>query len=251
MNLYPVIPYLTATIGLLLGAGFTFWRFWHLHKRLSSQLKQQRISNKELNDKHQSVKDQLHNLLKAHDRLNNTYNKLYADLDESRKLLQHAYTTHNQYLDRITKQQGVIQNLQSQHNSIQKQQIIQSNPAQNDLKLITMNHFSEAVKKQARQKAKKRLSGKDNLKKVKGISSSIENTLNHAGINTWSKLAQMDVEELKQLILQEGRKTSSLYDPTTWPKQAALAAKGRWKELRVWQKRREELQVLNEMVKQE
>ena len=59
----------------------------------------------------------------------------------------------------------------------------------------------------------------------------------------------MDVEELRRLIELEGRQTSTLYDPSTWPEQAALAAKGNWQELRVWQKRKEELQVLNELVK--
>ena len=70
----------------------------------------------------------------------------------------------------------------------------------------------------------------NDLKAIEGIGPKIEGLLNDAGINTWRELANTAVNKL-QSILDDAGDRFSLADPGTWPKQAELAADGRWKEL--------------------
>ncbi len=70
----------------------------------------------------------------------------------------------------------------------------------------------------------------DDLKAVEGIGPKIEGLFNNAGIKTWKALSETNVDKLKQILADAGARYS-LADPTTWPKQAALAAAGKWKEL--------------------
>ena len=73
----------------------------------------------------------------------------------------------------------------------------------------------------------------DDLKKIEGIGPKIASLLNDAGILTFQQLAGSDVETLRA-ILDAPR--FRLADPTTWPQQAALAARGAWDELAALQK---------------
>jgi len=71
----------------------------------------------------------------------------------------------------------------------------------------------------------------DDLKKIEGIGPKIAELLNNAGIHSWAQLAKCPVEDLKK-ILQDAGPRYQMHDPTTWPKQAALAAAGKWDELK-------------------
>jgi len=70
----------------------------------------------------------------------------------------------------------------------------------------------------------------DNLKKVEGIGPKIAGILNDAGIYTFANLSQTPVERLKGILAEAGNRYK-MHDPTSWPKQAALAAAGDWDEL--------------------
>ena len=72
---------------------------------------------------------------------------------------------------------------------------------------------------------------KDDLKKIEGIGPKIEQLMNAAGIQTFRQLAQAPMEKLKQ-ILDEAGPRYKLADPGSWAKQAALAAQGKWDELK-------------------
>ena len=75
---------------------------------------------------------------------------------------------------------------------------------------------------------------KDDLKKIEGVGPKIEALLNDAGINTWRKLSETKKQEI-QKILDAAGKRYSIHDPSTWPKQAKMAADGKWDELKKWQ----------------
>lgn len=75
---------------------------------------------------------------------------------------------------------------------------------------------------------------KDDLKAVEGIGPKIEGLLHNAGINTWEALSGTDVGKLQD-ILDKAGKRYALADPGTWPKQAKLAAEGKWDELEEYQ----------------
>lgn len=71
----------------------------------------------------------------------------------------------------------------------------------------------------------------DDLKKVEGIGPKIEETLNAAGINTFAELAKTEVAKISEIIAE----VRGNHVPDTWPKQAEMAAEGKWDELKKWQ----------------
>lgn len=76
---------------------------------------------------------------------------------------------------------------------------------------------------------------KDDLTKVEGIGKKIEVLLNKSGIISYKQLSKSTVKKLKQILEEAGSKFS-MHNPGTWPKQAKLAADGKWDELAALQK---------------
>jgi small subunit ribosomal protein S2 len=50
-------------------------------------------------------------------------------------------------------------------------------------------------------------------------------------------LAATDVERIKEILEEASPNLLRLANPTTWPKQARLAAAGKWEALEKWQGR--------------
>ncbi len=91
------------------------------------------------------------------------------------------------------------------------------------------------AKKAAPKKTKKAVAKKkDDLKKVEGIGPAIEKLLNKAGIKTYGNLSSASAKKIKD-ILAKGGSRYQMHDPKTWPKQAKLAADGKWEKLKTWQ----------------
>lgn len=93
----------------------------------------------------------------------------------------------------------------------------------------------EAPVKEEKKPAKKAKVKKEDLKKIEGIGPKIAGLLEEAGINSWQKLSEASVEQIKEILVAAGSRYKA-FDPTTWPKQAAMAAQGNWDELKKWQK---------------
>ncbi len=74
----------------------------------------------------------------------------------------------------------------------------------------------------------------EDLKIVEGIGPKIEGLLKDAGIKNWSDMAAANVETL-QGVLDAAGDRYRLADPSTWAKQANLAAAGKWDELKTYQ----------------
>ena len=74
------------------------------------------------------------------------------------------------------------------------------------------------------------ISAKDDLKKIEGIGPKIEGLLNDDGIMTWRQLSQTPISRLKEILDAAGSRYR-IHDPGTWPKQAGMAADGKWEEL--------------------
>jgi large subunit ribosomal protein L27 len=87
----------------------------------------------------------------------------------------------------------------------------------------------EVTEKPATKKAIK-ATGKDDLKKIEGIGPKIATLLNEAGINTFAELASTGPVKISEILLAAGSRYK-MHDPATWPRQAALAAAGKWDEL--------------------
>ncbi|WP_291962299.1 50S ribosomal protein L21 [Maribacter sp.] len=80
-------------------------------------------------------------------------------------------------------------------------------------------------------KAKKASAKGDDLKKIEGIGPKIAETLNNAGISTFAELAKTDAAKISEIIAD----VRGNHVTDTWPKQAELAADGKWDELQKWQ----------------
>ena len=69
---------------------------------------------------------------------------------------------------------------------------------------------------------------------VEGVGPKIAELIVAGGITTWAELAATDVSKLKEILTEAGSRYK-MHDPTTWPKQAGLAAEGKWDELKEYQ----------------
>lgn len=74
----------------------------------------------------------------------------------------------------------------------------------------------------------------DDLKKIEGIGPKIAGLLNAAGIITFNDLSKAKKTSLKAVLADAGNRYK-MHDPTSWPKQAKLAAKGEWDKLKTLQ----------------
>ena len=77
----------------------------------------------------------------------------------------------------------------------------------------------------------------DDLKRIEGIGPVISGVLQKAGIKTFAQLADTKAEGIKEILEKADPKLLRLADPTTWPKQARLAAAGKWDALEKLQDR--------------
>lgn len=90
------------------------------------------------------------------------------------------------------------------------------------------------AKPAAKKAAKPKKAVKDNLKKIEGIGPKISQVLTAAGVATFKELAATKPARIREILIAENPKYR-MYDPTTWPEQADLAAKGEWEKLQVLQ----------------
>ncbi len=85
-------------------------------------------------------------------------------------------------------------------------------------------------KDEPKVKAAKVAATPDDLTKLEGIGPKIAEIINQSGITTYAELAKSTAAHLQDLLNAAGSRYK-MHDPTTWPKQAALAAKGDWTKL--------------------
>jgi predicted flap endonuclease-1-like 5' DNA nuclease len=75
---------------------------------------------------------------------------------------------------------------------------------------------------------------KDDLTKVEGIGKKIEALLYKNKVYSYKQLSKVTITSLKA-ILESGGNKFSMHNPGTWPKQAKLAAEGKWEDLALLQ----------------
>lgn len=81
---------------------------------------------------------------------------------------------------------------------------------------------------------KKDVAAADDLTKIEGVGPKIAELLVAAGLNSFAAVAASTPEKIAQILAEGGSQFAS-HNPTTWTKQAQLAADGKWDELKVWQ----------------
>ncbi len=74
----------------------------------------------------------------------------------------------------------------------------------------------------------------DDLTKIEGVGPAISKLLVAQGIISFADLAGKSADDVKKILADAGG-NFSMHDPTTWAKQAQMAADGKWDELKKWQ----------------
>jgi len=73
----------------------------------------------------------------------------------------------------------------------------------------------------------------DDLTLIEGIGPKINSILQAAGVNTFAQLAALEPQQIMAILTAGGIR---LADATTWPEQAAMAARGEMERLHLFQK---------------
>ena len=73
----------------------------------------------------------------------------------------------------------------------------------------------------------------DDLTAIEGIGPKISGLMKESGVSTFAAMADTSVERLQEIL--QTADFRALADPTTWPEQAKLAAKGDWEGLQTLQ----------------
>lgn len=94
---------------------------------------------------------------------------------------------------------------------------------------------AEAPKVEKAPKAKKAAKTEtDDLTKIEGIGPKAAEAIAKAGFETYAKLAKAKADNIKEILTEASSRMAHL-DPTSWAKQAKMAADGKWDELKEWQ----------------
>lgn len=74
----------------------------------------------------------------------------------------------------------------------------------------------------------------DDLTKIEGIGPKAAEAIVNSGIVSFADLAKAKSDKIKEILTEASSRMAHL-DPTSWPKQAKMAADGKWDELKEWQ----------------
>ncbi|MGJ8745468.1 50S ribosomal protein L21 [Polaribacter sp.] len=94
----------------------------------------------------------------------------------------------------------------------------------------------EEAKAPKAKAAPKKSAKADDLKKIEGAGPKAAEALVNAGLDTFAKVANTDAAKLSEILTEASSRLSHIVT-VTWPKQAGLAAEGKWDELKELQDR--------------
>lgn len=88
--------------------------------------------------------------------------------------------------------------------------------------------------KKEKKAAKPKATKADDLTKIEGIGPKAAEALTKAKLGSYADLAKAKPDAIKEILTEASSRMAHL-DPTTWPKQAKMAADDKWDELKEWQ----------------
>jgi predicted flap endonuclease-1-like 5' DNA nuclease len=89
---------------------------------------------------------------------------------------------------------------------------------------------AKAAPAKATKEVKAATTAADDITKIEGIGAKIAELLAAENINTFALLSKATAKKLKSILDAAGSKFQ-MHNPASWPKQAKLAAAGKWDEL--------------------
>lgn len=91
-----------------------------------------------------------------------------------------------------------------------------------------------AATPEAKAPAKKVSTKGDDLTKIEGVGPKVKEVLTEAGLGTFADVAKTEATKIGEILIAANSRYK-MFDPTSWPEQAQLAADGKWDELKTLQ----------------
>ncbi len=113
-------------------------------------------------------------------------------------------------------------------------QLAEDDDSEAKIGTLAVEDEDEAIEEAAPKAAKAKTAEVDDLTKIEGIGPKAAEALVNAGIATFEAVSKAEPDNLKEILTEASPRLAHL-DPTSWPKQAKMAAEGNWDELKVWQ----------------
>lgn len=171
-----------------------------------------------------ALKNQISDLTTQNGTLTTNVNSLTADATDMRVQLTQKDAEIERLNEQLRKVKGDLMMAESERNALREQ-----------LANAGTTDASSKVVKAAAVAATILFAGNkfktDDLKIVEGIGPKIADLLIKEGITTWKQLSETDPERIKGILVAAGP-NFQIHDPGTWPRQAGLAAEGKWDELK-------------------
>ena len=101
-------------------------------------------------------------------------------------------------------------------------------------KKAAVDKAAEGVVAEEPAKKEKAAAEPVDLTLIEGIGPKTAEALVNAGLGTYEALSGIDPERIREILTEASSRLAHL-DPGTWPKQAKMAAEGKWEELKEWQ----------------
>lgn len=118
---------------------------------------------------------------------------------------------------------------------VKAEPVVEEAPATEETVAVAKEDVKEeAEKKEAAPKKAAKASKADDLTKIEGAGPKAAEALTNAGLDTFAKIAKADAEKMKEILTEASSRLAHL-DTASWPKQAKMAADGKWDELKAWQ----------------
>ena len=103
-----------------------------------------------------------------------------------------------------------------------------------DVDAVKENVDKEEKKVSPKKETKAKTEKGDDLTKIEGAGPKAAEALVNAGLDTFEKVSKAKADAIKEILTEASSRMAHL-DPTSWPKQAKMAAAGKWDELKEWQ----------------
>ena len=133
-------------------------------------------------------------------------------------------------VEEVTKKEPVAEEKSAPVKEAKKEEPVAKKEVEAEVKEVE----AEAEVKEKPEAKKVEAAEAEDLTKIEGIGPKAAEALTNNGIATYAALAKADPEKVKEILTEASSRMAHL-DPTTWPKQAKMAADGKWDELKEWQ----------------
>jgi predicted flap endonuclease-1-like 5' DNA nuclease len=175
-------------------------------------------------------KNRFEDLLEEHNNLKVEFAKLTEERDE-------WISKHDQVASDLSISESNVMRLKLESKELKaSRNELKLNLEQLQASLVGGNESADRVLTDADLKQAAQIFGKkiklNDLTLIEGIGPKIAGLLNDAGIDSWQKLSHTSVDLIKSIL---EKNALGFHTPKTWPRQAELAANGKWEELLKWQ----------------